>query len=152
MADRPILVIALTKANPDTPVPGFGHRCCVFWLAALGLWRQMRAMICPRAIRAVWPCSWACPFRGTPTRPRRGRTRFADIARLINDFLDALGMADVTLVGNDTGGALCQFLKTPTTPGSVGSYSPTATPSISSRRRRSASSSKPAGTRVWFGS
>jgi pimeloyl-ACP methyl ester carboxylesterase len=32
------------------------------------------------------------------------------VARLINDFLDALGLTDVTLVGNDTGGALCQFL------------------------------------------
>lgn len=32
------------------------------------------------------------------------------VARLINDFLDALGLREVTLVGNDTGGALCQFL------------------------------------------
>ena len=32
------------------------------------------------------------------------------VAKLINDFLDALGLTDVTLVGNDTGGALCQFL------------------------------------------
>ncbi len=32
------------------------------------------------------------------------------VARLINDFLAALDLDDVTLVGNDTGGALCQFL------------------------------------------
>jgi pimeloyl-ACP methyl ester carboxylesterase len=32
------------------------------------------------------------------------------VAGLINAFLDALGLDDVTLVGNDTGGALCQFL------------------------------------------
>jgi pimeloyl-ACP methyl ester carboxylesterase len=32
------------------------------------------------------------------------------VARLILDFLDALDLSDVTLVGNDTGGALCQFL------------------------------------------
>jgi pimeloyl-ACP methyl ester carboxylesterase len=32
------------------------------------------------------------------------------VAKLINDFIDALGLTDVTLVGNDTGGALCQFL------------------------------------------
>ncbi|MDT4932094.1 MAG: hypothetical protein QOF92_4961 [Pseudonocardiales bacterium] len=32
------------------------------------------------------------------------------VARLINDFLAALDLTDVTLVGNDTGGALCQFL------------------------------------------
>ena len=33
-----------------------------------------------------------------------------DVARLIIDFLAALDLTDVTLVGNDTGGALCQFL------------------------------------------
>ena len=32
------------------------------------------------------------------------------VARLINDFLAALDLHDVTLVGNDTGGAICQFL------------------------------------------
>lgn len=32
------------------------------------------------------------------------------VATLIEEFLDALGLSDVTLVGNDTGGALCQFL------------------------------------------
>ncbi|WP_173079409.1 alpha/beta fold hydrolase [Phytohabitans rumicis] len=32
------------------------------------------------------------------------------VARLVNDFIAALGLTDVTLVGNDTGGALCQFL------------------------------------------
>ena len=34
------------------------------------------------------------------------------IAALIGDFLDALGLENVTLVGNDTGGALCQMLVT----------------------------------------
>lgn len=32
------------------------------------------------------------------------------IARQIAAFIEALGLDDVTLVGNDTGGALCQFL------------------------------------------
>ena len=32
------------------------------------------------------------------------------IAAMIGDFLDALGLENVTLVGNDTGGALCQML------------------------------------------
>ena len=34
------------------------------------------------------------------------------LAQLIADFLEALGLDDVTLVGNDTGGALCQFVVT----------------------------------------
>jgi pimeloyl-ACP methyl ester carboxylesterase len=32
------------------------------------------------------------------------------IAAIINDFLAALDLTDVTLVGNDTGGAVCQYL------------------------------------------
>ena len=32
------------------------------------------------------------------------------VARLVLAFIDALGLTDVTLVGNDTGGALCQFV------------------------------------------
>jgi pimeloyl-ACP methyl ester carboxylesterase len=32
------------------------------------------------------------------------------VAGLVLAFLDALGLTDVTLVGNDTGGALCQFV------------------------------------------
>jgi pimeloyl-ACP methyl ester carboxylesterase len=32
------------------------------------------------------------------------------VARLVLDFLAALELTDVTLVGNDTGGALCQFV------------------------------------------
>jgi pimeloyl-ACP methyl ester carboxylesterase len=34
------------------------------------------------------------------------------IARLIADFLDALELENVTLVGNDTGGAICQIVAT----------------------------------------
>src|SRR5258708_23903202 len=32
------------------------------------------------------------------------------IARLVGEFLDRLGLADVTLAGNDTGGAITQVL------------------------------------------
>ncbi|WP_028936655.1 alpha/beta fold hydrolase [Pseudonocardia spinosispora] len=34
------------------------------------------------------------------------------VARLIADFLDALDLRDVTLIGNDTGGAMCQLVAT----------------------------------------
>jgi pimeloyl-ACP methyl ester carboxylesterase len=32
------------------------------------------------------------------------------VATMIRDFIDALGISDVTLVGNDTGGGLCQLV------------------------------------------
>lgn len=34
----------------------------------------------------------------------------AGVASMIRDFLEALGLTDVTLVGNDTGGGLCQLV------------------------------------------
>ena len=34
----------------------------------------------------------------------------ADIAAYTRDFIDAMGLTDVTLVGNDTGGGLCQLV------------------------------------------
>lgn len=48
------------------------------------------------AHRIPWPA-------GTDLSPR-------GVARLLLGFLAALELTDVTLVGNDTGGALCQFL------------------------------------------
>ena len=34
----------------------------------------------------------------------------AGVATMIRDFIDALGLSDVTLVGNNTGGGLCQLV------------------------------------------
>src|ERR1700756_2108879 len=48
--------------------------------------------------------SHAHPLADGADRSPRG------IAHLLADFLEALGLEDVTLVGNDTGGAICQLL------------------------------------------
>ena len=47
----------------------------------------------------------------TPLRPDADLTP-TGLAQLIADFLGALDLEDVTLVGNDTGGALCQLVVT----------------------------------------
>jgi pimeloyl-ACP methyl ester carboxylesterase len=44
-----------------------------------------------------------------PLAPQADRSP-AGIARLIADFLEALDLRDVTLVGNDSGGGLCQLV------------------------------------------
>jgi pimeloyl-ACP methyl ester carboxylesterase len=72
------------------------------------LWTKVADALARRGIRSYAPdlplgahrFPWAA---GTDLSPR-------GIARLANDFIAALGLTDVTLVGNDTGGALCQFL------------------------------------------
>jgi pimeloyl-ACP methyl ester carboxylesterase len=72
------------------------------------LWTKVADALARRGIRSYAPDlplgSHRVPWpAGTDLSPR-------GVARLINDFLAALGLTDVTLVGNDTGGALCQFL------------------------------------------
>ncbi len=72
------------------------------------LWTTVADALAVRGIRSYAPDlplgSHRIPWpAGTDLSPR-------GIARLINDFIAALGLTDVTLVGNDTGGALCQFL------------------------------------------
>jgi pimeloyl-ACP methyl ester carboxylesterase len=71
------------------------------------LWRKVMAQLAPgfRCIAPDWPL-------GSHRRPMR---EGADLtppgqARLIADFMSALDLEDVTLVGNDSGGALCQMV------------------------------------------
>jgi pimeloyl-ACP methyl ester carboxylesterase len=60
-----------------------------------------------RCIVPDWPLgSHTLPMREDADMSPRG------VARLIGDFLEALDLRDVTLVGNDTGGALSQLLVT----------------------------------------
>lgn len=72
------------------------------------LWTGVGEALAARGIRSYAPDLplGAHPVAlepGTDLSPR-------GVARLIIAFLEALGLTDVTLVGNDTGGALCQFL------------------------------------------
>src|SRR5262249_27347283 len=75
------------------------------------------------------------------------------LADLIADAVEALALEGVTLVGNDTGGALCQMVVTRRAPGagcggrgaprgSGGGCCPRATPATTSRQRCSATSSR----------
>ncbi|MBV8930602.1 MAG: alpha/beta hydrolase [Mycobacteriaceae bacterium] len=58
-----------------------------------------------RCIVPNWPLgSHTIPVNSGADLSPRG------LAALINDFMAALDLSDVTLVGNDTGGGLCQFL------------------------------------------
>ena len=57
------------------------------------------------------------------------------LAKIVDDLLAALGLEDVTLVGNDSGGAVSPGPRLPPPrPASPASSSPTATPTRTSRR------------------
>jgi pimeloyl-ACP methyl ester carboxylesterase len=72
------------------------------------LWSRVAEGLAQQGFRCIlpdWPLgSHTIPANDGADMSPRG------IATLIRDFISALGLADVTLVGNDTGGALCQFV------------------------------------------
>jgi pimeloyl-ACP methyl ester carboxylesterase len=73
------------------------------------LWRKVVPLLSGEH-RCIWP-DWPL---GSHTRPMAPDADLSPrgVARLIGDALEALDLEDVTLVGNDTGGALCQLLVT----------------------------------------
>jgi pimeloyl-ACP methyl ester carboxylesterase len=73
------------------------------------LWRKVVPLLSGEH-RCIWP-DWPL---GSHPRPMAADADLSPrgVAHLIADVLDALELEDVTLVGNDTGGALCQLLVT----------------------------------------
>jgi pimeloyl-ACP methyl ester carboxylesterase len=72
------------------------------------LWEPVADLLAGRGIRSYapdWPLgSHRHPLHADADRSPRG------IAAMVRDFLAALDLDDVTLVGNDTGGALTQYV------------------------------------------
>jgi pimeloyl-ACP methyl ester carboxylesterase len=95
--------IEYTDTGGDGPVIVLLHGL----LMDASLWDGPVAELCA-ACRCVAP---TLPL-GAHRRPMRAGAdlSLAGIAALVAEFLDRLGLADVTLVGNDTGGALVQLL------------------------------------------
>jgi pimeloyl-ACP methyl ester carboxylesterase len=77
-------------------------------LADNRLWSDVAEGLAGLGFRCVLP---NLPL-GAHTIPVNDRAALSPtgLAALIRDFIVALGLSDVTLVGNDTGGGLCQFL------------------------------------------
>lgn len=107
--DLPHGTVAYRVAGPE---PGAdGPPPVVFVHGALvdgTLWTRVADALATAGVRSYapdWPLGShrIALTRGTANAPR-------DVARQILAFLEALDLDHVTLVGNDSGGALCQFL------------------------------------------
>jgi pimeloyl-ACP methyl ester carboxylesterase len=72
------------------------------------LWSGVADLLAAEGIRSYAPDLPLGSHR-TPMRPDADLSP-RGVARLIVAFVEALELHDVTLVGNDTGGALCQFV------------------------------------------
>ncbi len=90
--------------NATTPPVVFVHG----FLVNATLWTDTADALAVAGVRsyaADWPLgSHAIALGAAADQSPRG------IARQIIAFMEALGLGDVTLVGNDTGGAICQLL------------------------------------------
>jgi pimeloyl-ACP methyl ester carboxylesterase len=73
-------------------------------LANAALWSKVVPLLAERyrCIAPDWPLGSHWPALNTELTPVR-------VAEMIGELMAALGLEDVTLVGNDTGGALCQM-------------------------------------------
>jgi pimeloyl-ACP methyl ester carboxylesterase len=90
--------------------PGAG-RAVVFvhgLLADGRLWEPVAERLAAEGIRSYAP-TLPLGAHQTPMNPGADLSP-RGIAALVTDFLTALDLSDVTLVGNDTGGAICQIM------------------------------------------
>jgi pimeloyl-ACP methyl ester carboxylesterase len=72
------------------------------------LWSGVADLLAAQGIRSYAP-DWPLGAHRTPVKPGTDQSP-RGVARQILLFIEALDLRDVTLVGGDTGGALCQFL------------------------------------------
>ncbi|HET6773345.1 MAG TPA: alpha/beta hydrolase [Acidimicrobiales bacterium] len=78
------------------------------FLADGALWSGVADLLAARGVRSYAP-DWPLGAHRIALRPDADQSP-RGVATQILAFLDELDLTDVTLVGNDTGGALCQFL------------------------------------------
>jgi pimeloyl-ACP methyl ester carboxylesterase len=72
------------------------------------LWLGVAERLAQAGFRCILP-NWPLGSHTIPVTQRSALSP-AGVAQMIQDFLVALDLTDVTLVGNDTGGGLCQLL------------------------------------------
>jgi pimeloyl-ACP methyl ester carboxylesterase len=95
---------AVGPADSSLPVVVFVHGL----LVDSKLWTRVADVLAARGIRSYapnWPTgSHPIPMNADADLSPRG------IARIVIEFLAAMDLTEVTLVGSDTGGAICQYV------------------------------------------
>ena len=72
------------------------------------LWRKAAEQLARKGFRCILP-DWPLGSHRIPVNDGADLSP-EGVAMMIRDFVVALGLSDVTLVGNDTGGGLCQLV------------------------------------------
>lgn len=103
--DLPAGTVHYRESGPaDGPVVVFVHG----FLVDDTLWSDVPERLAARGFRTLAP-TWPLGAHMTAMRPGADLSP-RGVARIIRSFLDELDLRDVVLVGNDTGGAICQLL------------------------------------------
>ncbi len=92
------------QGPPDGPAVVFVHG----FLGDGSLWDGVAERLAARGCRTFQP-TWPLGAHQPAMSPSADLTP-RGVARLIDAFMAELGLDDVTLVGNDSGGAICQFV------------------------------------------
>ena len=103
--------VSLSQGSMDYREDGSGPPVVLIHglLVAGSLWRKVVPRLAEHA-RVIVP-ELPLGAHRTPMKPDADLST-PGIARHVAEFLEALDLTDVTLVGNDTGGAVCQVLAT----------------------------------------
>jgi pimeloyl-ACP methyl ester carboxylesterase len=99
--------VSYRQAGPEdsqSPVVVFVHG----FLVSGTLWTRTADALAAAGVRSYAP-DWPLGSHSIALTPAADQSP-RGVARQIIAFLEALDLHDVTLVGNDTGGALCQFV------------------------------------------
>jgi pimeloyl-ACP methyl ester carboxylesterase len=105
------------KAGPihyESSGPGDG-RPVVFvhgFAMGLSLWRPLAERLAARGLRCLAP-TWPLGAH-TEAMQDEGELTMEGVAAMVGEFLETLGLEEVVLVGNDTGGAISQIVATST--------------------------------------
>ena len=71
------------------------------------LWREVAEGLARRGFRCIVP-TWPLGSHTIPVNDAAALS-LPGVAEIVNDAIAALGLSDVTLVGSDTGGGICQL-------------------------------------------
>ncbi len=87
------------------------------YMMGSSLWRPLAALLAERGLRCIAP-TWPLGAH-TEAMDEGADLTMEGVAGVVTDLLSALGLQDVVLVGNDTGGAIAQVVAT-TNPARLG--------------------------------
>ncbi|MCV7176557.1 alpha/beta fold hydrolase [Mycolicibacterium sphagni] len=96
----------------ETAGPSTGRPIVFIHGYAMGgsLWRPLSARLAQHGVRCIAP-TWPLGAHQQAMAPSADMTMHG-VAAMVAEFLDVLGLDDVVLVGNDTGGAIAQVVAT----------------------------------------